>query len=116
MEPKLTSGNPPTLNVIKMILQMSPDRKITWFMIVIGAIKILGLDAWLPMPKSPEQAIQIVTHANKDIADLAEQIRQQVHQGDDSMVSFLSMLGGIAYVVLKKAKEYKLISVGGNNG
>lgn len=92
-------------NPLKLIIGMSPDRKLTWFIVLIGAIKILGLDAWIPLPDDPEQAIQVITHANKEIADLAEEIRSQVESGDDSFVSFLTIVIGGLYVGLKKFKE-----------
>jgi len=94
-----------TYNPIKMILDMSPDRKMAWFLVLTGVVKILGLDAWIPLPDDPDQAVQVITHANEEVRALVEQLRQETAKGDDTLISMLLTMGGVAYVVLKKVKE-----------
>jgi len=94
-----------TYNPVKMILDMSPDRKMAWFLVLTGTIKIFGLDAWIPLPDDPDQVVQVINHANEEVRALAEQLRQETAKGNDGLISMLLTMGGVAYVVLKKIKE-----------
>lgn len=94
-----------TFNPIKMILQMSPDRKIVWVLVFAGIGKVYDLDKWIPMPDNAEEASNFIIHANEQVQELAEEIRQQTRQNDDSVFSMIAVMGSIIYVILKKVKE-----------
>jgi len=90
---------------------MSPDRKIAWVLLIAGIGKIYGLDAWIPLPESPEQVI----HVNQQVQELSEQIKRQVQESGSSFSEMLTIIGSVAYVILKKLKEITIAYKGGKS-
>jgi hypothetical protein len=105
MEMKLISGNPNE--------RMSPDRKIVWAMLLLGAVKILGLDAWIPTPEDFQSATNAVNHLNPQVQELANQLRKAKEAGNlwDSLFAMVAAIAPTLYVWLKKNKELKLIQL-----
>lgn len=97
----------------KWIAKASKDQVIVWFMLIIGTIKMFNLDAYLPVPESQDALIELAKYGSREAYDVAQEIRTIVEKeaGNDSIFSFLSLLGGIAYVIGRKAKEWKEIMV-----